>query len=139
MPSTASSETRIAAEMAAAPRRSAGRPVASSSRRLVVWSAFGADASSFRPSPIASSRHVSAVDDPVDQPPAFGLGRGDRLAGEQQGPRAALAHLADQVVQHDGGDQPPADLGIADPGVLRRDHEVAGRGEPRPPGAGRRR
>ena len=51
MPSWASSETRIAALTAAAPRRSAGRPLASSSSRLVVATARGAVRPVAGPSP----------------------------------------------------------------------------------------
>ena len=55
-----------------------GRPLASSSRRLVVSMARGPDSTSERPRAIASPSQDLGGDDAVDQAPPLRLGRGDQ-------------------------------------------------------------
>ena len=74
--------------------------------------------------------------DLVDQPPVVGLRGRDQLAGQEQLPRTAVADLPGQVVHDDRGDQSAEHLGIADPGGLGGDREVAGGHQPRASGQG---
>ena len=102
MPSSASSETRTGGgdgRGAAEVVRPAARLVEQSLGRL--RRASGPDATKLLAQRDRLVQARLGRHHPVDQSPAFGLGRGDRLAGQQQGPGAALADLADQVVHDD--------------------------------------
>ncbi len=134
IPSWASSETRTgrgdgggAAEVVGPALRLVEQPLGGLRTRL------GPDATSVWPSPIASSRHDSAGTTRLTSPQRSASPTRSACRSAAR-PGAAVADLADQVVHHDGGDQPPADLGVADPGLLRGDREVAGRCQPRSAG-----
>ena len=89
------------------------------------------------PTRIASGRQLVRLGDLVDQPPV----RAPRwtmieLAGQEQLPGPAVADQPGQVVHDDRGNQAAKHLGIADPGRLGGDREVARRHQPGAAGQG---
>ena len=86
MPSRASSETRIAALTAAAPRRFVGRPWVSSSSRLMAATAWG---EVYHVLAHADSLGKAAIrrGDLVDEAPIVRLRGHDQLTGQKQLPR----------------------------------------------------